>query len=84
MADRLDANPEHQAIRGELEVAVAEAIAGLPVTQRAVVELRSLGHPLVEVAEMLELSPANTRVLLHRARQALAARLRPFIEDHET
>ena len=33
---------------------------------------------------MLEISHANARVLLHRARRTLAARLRPFIEDHVT
>jgi RNA polymerase sigma-70 factor (ECF subfamily) len=89
-ADRLslatgsDADPEHRAIRGELEAAVAMAMNELPVTQRAVVELRSLGHSLVEIAEVLEISHANARVLLHRARQALATRLRPFTEDQVT
>jgi RNA polymerase sigma factor (sigma-70 family) len=73
--------PECEAIRGELEAAVAEALAELPVSQRAIVELRSLGHSLPEAADMLEISHANARVLLHRARRTLAARLRHFIED---
>lgn len=76
-----DPGPECEAIRGELEAAVAEALAELPVSQRAIVELRSLGHSLPEAADMLEISHANARVLLHRARRALAARLRHFIED---
>ena len=84
LADRADADPEHRAIRGELEAAVAAALAELPVTQRAIVELRGLGHSLVEVADMLEISHANARVMLHRARRTLATRLRPFIEDHVT
>jgi RNA polymerase sigma-70 factor (ECF subfamily) len=79
-----DDQPQEQAIRGELEAAVAAALAELPVTQRAIVELRGLGHSSAEVAEMLEISPANERILLHRARQAMAVRLRPFIEDHVT
>ena len=84
LADRSDAGPEHRAIHGELEAAVAAALAELPVTQRAIVELRSLGHTSAEIADMLEISHANARVLLHRARQTLATRLRPFIEDHVT
>jgi RNA polymerase sigma-70 factor (ECF subfamily) len=89
-ADRLpptvkaDADPEHRAICGELGAAVAAALAELPVTQRAIVELRGLGHSLVDAADMLEISHANARVLLHRARRTLAARLRPFIEDQVT
>ncbi|WP_406701353.1 RNA polymerase sigma factor (plasmid) [Singulisphaera sp. Ch08] len=82
--DKSDAEPEQRAIHGELEAAVTEALTELPVTQRAIVELRSLGHSLLEIAEMLEMSHANARVQLHRARQALATRLRPFIEDHVT
>jgi RNA polymerase sigma-70 factor (ECF subfamily) len=84
LADKPEAGPEQRAIHGELEVAVAAALAELPVNQRAIVELRCLGHTSAEVAEMLEISQANERVLLHRARQALATRLRPFIEDHVT
>jgi RNA polymerase sigma-70 factor (ECF subfamily) len=84
LVDKSEAGPEQQAIHGELEDAVATALGELPVTQRAIVELRCLGHTSAEVAEMLEISQANERVLLHRARQTLATRLRPFIEDHVT
>ncbi len=89
-ADRLslaansDADPEHRAICGELEAAVAAALTELPVAQRAIVELSSLGHSSQEIADMLEISHSNVRVMLHRARRTLATRLRPFIEDHVT
>ncbi len=76
-----ETGPEHQAILGELEDSVAQALEELPVLQRAIVELRSLGHSSVEIAEVLEISQANARVLLHRARQTLAVRLRPFLEE---
>ena len=33
LADKSDAGPEHRAIHGELEAAVAAALAELPVTQ---------------------------------------------------
>lgn len=81
LADRRTAEPIQGAILRELERAVAEAMNELPVAQRAAVELRSSGHTMVEVAEMLEVSHANARVILHRARETLAVRLRPFIED---
>ena len=73
---------EQGAIHRELEAAVALALANLPVNQRAIVELRSLGHSLLEIADMLEVSHANARVLLHRARQQLAQSLAPFLEEN--
>ena len=81
LADRSETEPDRRAMHQEFEEAIRAALAELPVTQRAVVELRSLGHSLIEVAEMLEISHANARTVLHRARQALAARLRPFLEE---
>jgi RNA polymerase sigma-70 factor (ECF subfamily) len=72
--------PDQLAICRELEVAVGEALSSLPLLQRAAVELRSLGHSLVEVAEILEISHGNTRVTLHRARQALSDRLARFLD----
>ena len=49
-----------------------EAIDALPDRQRIVITLRDvLGHSSDEVCQMLELSGANQRVLLHRARAAV-------------
>ncbi|MBX3437787.1 MAG: RNA polymerase sigma factor [Planctomycetaceae bacterium] len=81
-ATRRDSAPEHALMYRELEEAIGVALAELEVQQRAVVELQALGHSLVEVAEMLELSQSNTRVLLHRARKQLARRLQPFLEEN--
>lgn len=78
--DRVPA-PVDVAIRQELEEAVGLALAELPAPQRAAIELRSLGHSLVEVAEILSVSHAHARVLLHRARQSLATRLQPFLKE---
>jgi RNA polymerase sigma-70 factor (ECF subfamily) len=75
----LHTGPEQLAMYGELEVAVGEALSTLPFMQRAAVELRSLGHSLAEVAEILEISHANARVTLHRARQVLSERLAGFL-----
>ena len=75
------AGPDQRAMAHELAEAVAKAIAELPITQRAAVELSSMGHSPTEIAEMLEVTHANARVLLHRGRQFLAARLKPFLEE---
>lgn len=83
-AGRSMASPEQLAMYSELEVAVGEALSTLPVTQRAAVELRSLGHSLAEVAEILDITHANARVTLHRARQTLSDRLAKFLDAERT
>jgi len=70
-----DAQAEHQ----ELSAAVEAGLRTLPVRQRAALELKSLGHSQHEVAEILGVSPTNAGVLIHRARQALAVYLAPFL-----
>jgi RNA polymerase sigma factor (sigma-70 family) len=82
--ERAETCPEQQAMTRELEQAVGTALAELPVNQRAVVELSSMGYSLVEIAEMLEITQGNARVILHRARQSLAVRLRPHSEENVT
>lgn len=82
MADHRQPQPHEQAAERELADSLAEALASLPIKQRAAVELRSLGHSLVEIADVLGVSHANARVLLFRARESLAVRLRPYIEEN--
>ena len=61
--------------RGRLRAALEE----LPESQRLVVALRDVeGLDTDEVAETLELTPGNVRVLLHRGR----AKLRQALEDY--
>ena len=61
----------------EIVRSVREAILRLPEPQRAVVTLRDVeGLSTMEVAELLELSEANVRVILHRGR----ARVRNDVE----
>ncbi len=62
------------ALRSEILAALAQ----MPERQRAVVMLRDVdGLRSDEVCEVLELTPANERVLLHRGR----SRLRQALED---
>lgn len=82
LADPAAVEPPLQAMRHELETAVDAALGQLPTAQRAVVQLQAMGHSLVEVAEILQISHANARTLLHRGRARLAVRLRPFLQEH--
>jgi RNA polymerase sigma-70 factor (ECF subfamily) len=64
----------------ELRRCIENAIAALPPAQQAVFTLRDLeGLAMDEICNILEISPTNGRVLLHRAR----ARLWAAVEDYE-
>ncbi len=81
VADKTAAPPERVLMDRELEEAIAAALAKLPVAQRAALELKSLGHSLQDIGEALEVSPNYAGVLIHRARQAMAEQLAPFLEE---
>ena len=69
-------------LAGEVRAQVRAAIDALPDRQRVVITLRDvLGHTSEEVCEMLEISGANQRVLLHRARAAVRTQLAPYLEQ---
>lgn len=76
---RWDTSPEDALAHAETLELVRTAIRGLPPVQRLVITLRDLeGWPSDEVCELLGLSVANQRVLLHRARSAV----RRVLEEH--
>ena len=79
--DRSATDPRALAMGRELESAIGRALGRLPVPQRAAIELKSLGHSLEEVAEILGVSPNNAGVLVHRGRKAMAVFLAPFLGD---
>lgn len=81
--DRSTAKPEETASGNELAAAVAIALRKLPVQQRAAIELKSLGHSQQEIGEILNVTSNNAGVLVHRARQALAEMLAPFLERED-
>ena len=71
--------PEEALFGHETLAALNDAIAALPETQRSVIELRDIeGWSSPEVCDLLSLSEANQRVLLHRAR----SKVRQALEDH--
>src|SRR4051795_9075516 len=68
--------PEDAAVAAELRRELGAALAELPARQRTVVELRDVhGLSSEEVCDQLGLSPGNQRILLHRGRARLRARL---------
>lgn len=67
-------DPERLALRGEILVALRDAIEALPPNQRLVVTLRDVeGLESDEVCNVLGLTETNQRVILHRARAKLRA-----------
>lgn len=68
--------PETEALARETRQVLAAALAQLPPRQRVVVTLRDVqGYGSEEVCAILDISAANQRVLLHRARATLRAAL---------
>ena len=58
------------------------AVRGLPRRQLEVLVLHVVGgHPLEQVAELLELAPSTVRVHFHRARRTLADQLGMTLGD---
>jgi RNA polymerase sigma factor (sigma-70 family) len=80
-ADPTALPPERTATYRELERAVADGLARLPVQLRAALELKSLGHSLQEIAAALGVTANHAGVLVHRARRAMADHLAPFVEE---
>ena len=70
---------EDQILAGEVRHTIGAAVADLPTRQRIVITLRDLeGYTTEEVCDILEITPANQRVLLHRARAAVRGTLEVY------
>ena len=77
LTSRWDTAPERVVLSREILRQLDRAVSALPPRQRQVVTMRDVcGMPAEEVCAAQEISPANQRVLLHRAlpvlREALA------------
>jgi RNA polymerase sigma-70 factor, ECF subfamily len=71
--------PEQHALDAETDVTIRAAVDRLPPSQREVLTMRDLlGWSADEVCDALELTDANQRVLLHRAR----SKVRTALERH--
>ncbi|HSE08796.1 MAG TPA: sigma-70 family RNA polymerase sigma factor [Nocardioidaceae bacterium] len=73
--------PEEQLLSEELGRVIQRAVDALPPAQRLVVALRDgQDLPASEVCDMLDLSEANQRVLLHRGRAKVRAAVAEYVE----
>lgn len=75
------ADPEQEAARTELRRRLEAAVDRLPAGYRTVVMMRDVEEmSTAEVASFLQLSPANVKVRLHRARALLRRELGGHVE----
>lgn len=74
--------PESSVLGKELIMVARRGLDNLPERQRVVVTMRDmLGLDSDEVCELLEISAANQRVLLHRGRAAVRQVLEDYLRD---
>lgn len=72
-------SPEQALLDAEVRTRVAAALDCLPPRQRMVIDLRDVqGYSSDEVCAILQISAANQRVLLHRARAAVRCMLEEY------
>jgi RNA polymerase sigma-70 factor (ECF subfamily) len=70
---------ESEVLAHEVRATVAAAIESLPIRQQAVLTLRDIdGQNAEDVCALLDISMANQRVLLHRARSAVRGQLEKY------
>lgn len=77
-----DADPSRGLERADVVQAVQAAIAELPESQRmAVILARYEGLSFAEIGQVLDSTEKAVKSLVHRARERLRARLRPFLKE---
>jgi RNA polymerase sigma-70 factor (ECF subfamily) len=77
-------NPESDLLASEIRTVIGGALGTLPERYRAVITLRDIeGYSSTEVCSLLELTPGNQRVLLHRARAAVRRGLEDYFTAQE-
>jgi len=81
MVQSWDDLPEESLLSDETRERVQAAIEALPANQRTVITLRDIeGWQAPDVCAALEISEANQRVLLHRARGKVRQALERYFE----
>jgi RNA polymerase sigma-70 factor (ECF subfamily) len=74
--------PEQGLLGGEVRSRLAAALDELPDRQRTVILLRDVeGYGSDEVCDLLEITAANQRVLLHRARAFVRGKLEEYYKE---
>ena len=82
LVDAWEAIPDERLLAGEARERIAAAVDSLPERYGAVFYLRDVeGWASDEVCAILDLTPENQRVLLHRARARVRAALEEYFEQ---
>jgi len=77
-------SPEQHLLEAETRDHLEKAIRALPEKQKLVLTLRDIqGWRSVEVCELLDISPENQRVILHRARVRVREQLRDYFKGNQ-
>jgi RNA polymerase sigma-70 factor (ECF subfamily) len=80
--DKKSFQPPENLLQGELQHKVEEALAELPENQRVAILLcRQDELSYEEIAKVLGCSLSATKSLIHRARETLKARLKPYLRS---
>jgi RNA polymerase sigma-70 factor, ECF subfamily len=78
---RWDGDAEERLLAGEARSVIETVIAELPEAQREVIVMRDISQlTSTEVCEVLGVTEANQRVLLHRARSRVRAALENYLD----
>jgi len=78
--DKKNASPPDTLLHGELEEKIQEVLAELPENQRtALVLCRQDELSYEQIAEILDCSLSATKSLIHRARETLKHKLKPYL-----
>jgi RNA polymerase sigma-70 factor, ECF subfamily len=79
--DKQTASPPERLLHGELEHKIEQVLAELPENQRmAIVLCRQDELSYEEIARMLGCSVSATKSLIHRGRETLKQRLKPYLQ----
>jgi RNA polymerase sigma-70 factor (ECF subfamily) len=82
--DKSQMAPPEQLLQGELARKIEEALAGLPENQRTAILLcRQDELSYEEIAEILDCSLSATKSLIHRGRETLKEKLKPYLQTGE-
>src|SRR5580658_2003310 len=82
--DKSQVAPPEKLLQGELAGKIEEALAALPENQRTAILLcRQEELSYEEIAEVLDCSLSATKSLIHRGRETLKEKLKPYLQTGE-
>ena len=80
--DKQTASPPERLLHGELKAKIEQAMAELPENQRLAIALcRQEDLSYEEIARVLDCSVSATKSLIHRGRETLKQKLKPYLQS---